>query len=105
MNNIETISKKVLLKKVEDGVSKNKIWQKPLLLLTKDGSDYNYMSDSIDELYQTRAIVMEPRYSLIPQHYNLTLFISSRATKSCPGFCHVRIFTYLSVAKRKQAKL
>ena len=62
MNNIETISKKVLLKKVEDGVSKNKIWQKPLLLLTKDGSDYNYMSDSIDELYQTRAIVMEPRY-------------------------------------------
>ena len=43
--------------------------------------------------------------SLIPQHYNLTLFISSWATKSCPGFCHVRIFTYLSVAKRKQAKL
>ena len=44
-------------------------------------------------------------YPLIPQHYNLTLFISSWATKSCPGFCHVRIFTYLSVAKRKQAKL
>ena len=44
-------------------------------------------------------------YTLIPQHYNLTLFISSWATKSCPGFCHVRIFTYLSVAKRKQAKL
>ena len=45
------------------------------------------------------------KYTLIPQHYKLTLFISSRATKSCPGFCHVRIFTYLSVAKRKQAKL
>ena len=35
----------------------------------------------------------------------LTLFISACATKSYPGFCHVRIFTYLSVAKRRQAKL
>jgi len=43
--------------------------------------------------------------TLIPQHYSLTLFISAWATKSCPGFCHVRIFTYLSVAKRRQAKL
>ena len=42
---------------------------------------------------------------LIPQHYSLTLFISAWATKSCPGFFHVRIFTYLSVAKRRQAKL
>ena len=45
------------------------------------------------------------RTTLIPQHYNLTLFISSWATKSCPGFCHVRFFTYLSVAIRKQAKI
>ena len=43
--------------------------------------------------------------TLIPQHYNLTLFISSWATKSCPGFCRVRFFTYLSVAIRKQAKI
>ena len=27
------------------------------------------------------------------------------ATKWCPGFCHVINFTYLSVAKRKRAKL
>ena len=27
------------------------------------------------------------------------------ATKWCPGFCHVRNFTYLSIAKRKRAKL
>ena len=27
------------------------------------------------------------------------------AEPSGPGFCHVRIFTYLSVAKRKQAKI
>ena len=31
--------------------------------------------------------------SLIPQHFDLTLFISSWATKSCSGFCHVRGFT------------
>ena len=34
--------------------------------------------------------------TLIPQHYSLTFFISTWATKSCPGFCHVRNFTYLS---------
>ena len=37
--------------------------------------------------------------TLIPQHFDLTLFISSWATKSCSGFCHVRNFTYLSVVK------
>ena len=55
--------------------------------------------------YRIRQIGIVSYDSLIPQHYNLTLFISSWATKSCPGFCHVRIFTYLSVAKRKQAEL
>ena len=43
--------------------------------------------------------------TLIPQHFDLTLFISSCATRSCSGFCHVRFFTYLSVAIRKQAKI
>ena len=43
--------------------------------------------------------------TLIPQHYCKLNFLSTWATKSCSGFCHVRIFTYLSVAKRKQAKL
>ena len=62
MNMIGKISEKELLKKVEDGVSKNTIWQKPLLLLTKDGSDYNYMLDSINEKYRTSTIVTEPNY-------------------------------------------
>ena len=43
--------------------------------------------------------------SLIPQHYNLIFFISTWATKSCSGLCHVRNFTYLSVANKKQIKL
>jgi len=60
MNNIETITEKVLLKKVEDGVSKNKIWQKPLLLLTKDGDDYNYMLDALKETYKSQNINTDP---------------------------------------------
>ena len=39
-------------------------------------------------------------WTLIPQHFDLTLFISTWATKSCSGFCHVRFFTYLSVANQ-----
>ena len=42
--------------------------------------------------------------TLIPQHFDLTLFISSWATKSCSGFCHVRFFTYLSVANQNKRK-
>ena len=48
-------------------------------------------------------------YSLIPQHYYKTNFLSTWATESSwtsqaaessgPGFCHVEEFTYLSVAK------
>ena len=33
--------------------------------------------------------------TLIPQHYCKLNFLSTWATKSCSGFCHVRIFTYL----------
>ena len=40
--------------------------------------------------------------SLIPQHYYKLNFLSTSATKSCSGFCHVRIFTYLSVAKKQE---
>ena len=36
---------------------------------------------------------------LIPQHYYKYNFLSTWATKSCPGFCHVEECTYLSVAK------
>ena len=42
--------------------------------------------------------------TLIPQLFSLTLFITSWATISCPGFCHVRNFTYLSAAIRKTIK-
>ena len=44
------------------------------------------------------------KWTLIPQHFDLTLFISSWATKSCSGFCHVRFFTYLSVANQNKRK-
>ena len=43
-------------------------------------------------------------YFLIPQHYYKLNFLSTRATKSCSGFCHVRVFTYLSVAKNKRIR-
>ena len=42
--------------------------------------------------------------TLIPQHYYNLNFLSTCATSCCSESCHVRIFTYLSVAKRKQAK-
>ena len=42
---------------------------------------------------------------LIPQNHYKLYFLSTWATKSCSGFCHVRNFTYLSVANQKQAKL
>ena len=35
----------------------------------------------------------------------IDVFISSWATKCCPGFCHVRVFTYLSVANPKTRKI
>ena len=41
-------------------------------------------------------------FTLIPQHYYKLNFLSTWATKSCSGFCHVRIFTYLSVAKKQE---
>ena len=44
-------------------------------------------------------------FSLIPQHSYLILFIISWATKSSPGFCHVRFFTYLCVANPKTNKI
>ena len=43
--------------------------------------------------------------TLIPQNHYKLYFLSTWATKSCSGFCHVRNFTYLSVANQKQAKL
>ena len=45
------------------------------------------------------------KLSLIPQNHYKLYFLSTWATKSCSGFCHVRNFTYLSVANQKQAKL
>ena len=34
-----------------------------------------------------------PKNTLIPQHYYKIFFLSTWATKSCSGFCHVRGFT------------
>ena len=44
-------------------------------------------------------------YLLIPQHYYKLNFLSILATINCTGYCHVGIFTYLSVENIKQAKL
>ena len=61
-NGIKLISEKELLKKVEEGVSKTAVWQKPLLLLTKNGSDYNYINDLLCDAYRDSCIVNEPFY-------------------------------------------
>ncbi len=57
-----TISEKELLQKVKDGVSKTTIWQKPLLLLTQNGSDYNYIMDTINEAYNIKNINTDPSH-------------------------------------------
>ena len=44
------------------------------------------------------------KLSLIPQNHYKLYFLSTWATKSCSGFCHVRNFTYLSVANKKTSK-
>ena len=60
--------------------------------------DYNKVTPLIESMKE------QSYKSLIPQHFDLTLFISSWATKSCSGFCHVRFFTYLSVANQNKRK-
>ena len=47
---------------------------------------------------------MQKSISLIPQHKLIIIFISSWAAKCCPEICHVRLFTYLSVANPKTIK-
>lgn len=56
------ISEKELLKKVEEGVSKKAAWQKPLLLLTKNGEDYNYIHDLLRDTYHDYCINSDPGY-------------------------------------------
>ena len=60
MNIMKEISEKEFLQKLKDGVSKKVVWQKPFLLLTKDGSDYNYISDALSETYNNRYINTDP---------------------------------------------
>jgi hypothetical protein len=62
MNTITTISEKEFLKKVADGVSKEVIWKKPFLLLTKNSADYLYINDALSETYKSKHIVIEPAY-------------------------------------------
>ena len=61
-NGIKLISENELLKKVEEGVYKTAVWQKPLLLLTKNGDDYNYITDLLHETYRGRGIGITPDY-------------------------------------------
>lgn len=56
MELFNTIFEKELLNKVKDGVSKNVIWQKPLLLLTNNDKDYLYICDTLNELYRVMNI-------------------------------------------------
>ena len=60
MNIMKEISEKEFLQKLKDGVSKKVVWQKPFLLLCKDGSDYNYISDAINETYNSYCINTDP---------------------------------------------
>ena len=62
MKPIIEISEKELLQKVKDGVSKNAVWQKPLLLLTKNGDDYNYFMDTLNETYNTKNFNTDPAH-------------------------------------------
>ena len=62
MNTVKQISQEELLQKVAEGVSKSAEWKRPLLLLTKDGGDYNFILDRIDEAYHTSCINTDPHY-------------------------------------------
>jgi hypothetical protein len=63
MNSIEKITEESLLKKVADGVSRKSVWTKPMLLLTKDGDDYLYISDTLNEIYpKSKCINVDPSY-------------------------------------------
>ena len=56
------ISEKEFLQKVADGVSKKIVWEKPFLLLFKDGDDYNYIVDMLSKAYKSRSIINEPTH-------------------------------------------
>ncbi len=63
MRAIPFITEKELLEKVEAGVHGTNTWKKPMLLLTKSDSDYNYISDVIREKYKSiYYIVNEPHH-------------------------------------------
>ena len=55
-----------------------------------------FLKISLLRLYYSKSF----KTALIPQHYYKYNFLSTWATKSCSGFCHVRFFTYLSAAKQ-----
>lgn len=63
MKIIDQITETELLRKVEAAVSKKTIWQKPLLLLTKDGSDYNYIIDALNKKCHVMNINNNPSFS------------------------------------------
>ena len=60
MDIVKQMSQEELLKKVAEGVSKSTKWQKPLLLLTKDGGDYNSIMEKLNEVYRTSNINTDP---------------------------------------------
>ena len=77
MNKISPITEKELLKKFEDGVSKNVIWQKPLLLLTKNGSDYTHIMDTINKRFHNKNINTDAlHYEFVRNNDNLKLSIN-----------------------------
>ena len=53
---IHLVTETDLLTRIKDGVSKIKIWEKPMLLLTKDGDDYNHICDLIADTFCTLTI-------------------------------------------------
>ena len=50
-SDVKEISVEAFLGKIAEGMSKKVICQKPILGLTKDGVDYNWVSDRLSETY------------------------------------------------------
>ena len=63
--------------------------------------DYDLWQSFCNQIFVVLKISIET-LTLIPQHYYKYNFLSTWATKSCSGFCHVKEFTYISVAKKQE---
>ena len=75
------------------------------LLTTKSRFDITNLVKRTYSTARTRLLFGIFNQTQISQYFSLTFFLSSWATKYCPGFCHVRFSTYLSAAFQDKQKL